>query len=496
MKNVLPLFALIALAFGAPGAHAATLTVTTTADSGAGSLRAAIAAAAAGDTIQFAAALNGQTITLTSAQLLIDKDLIIQGPGANQLTVKRSTAGGIPVFRIFRVASSHTVTIDGITINNGRAQGSFPGNSGAGIYNDGSVLTIANCIINGNTAGNGGGIFNDATNSGSAQLTIQNSILSGNVAGFGGAGIYNYGYGDFNPFSVFASVEMSDSTISGNSAVSGAGIYTDGSFDGNAFLIITSSTFSGNTASDSGGGIYNDGEEVESGNAYVSILNTTFSGNSAGLGGAIMDDGMEQGLAVLGIGNCTFSDNSAGVGGGVYIKTPFSGSGFGIGHTILKAGASGENIHVESGPVSSAGYNLSSDDGSGVLTAAGDQTNTDPMIGPLQDNGGPTFTHALLLGSTGINAGNPTYTPPPDFDQRGTGFPRIFNTRIDIGSFEYQMVAPIPTPSPIPTASPTPTAARAARSIISPCSICSASVSPGWRSALRGARSMISSSSP
>ena len=289
MRNVLRLFSSIVCAFGLASAHAATLTVTTTADSGAGSLRAAIAAAAAGDTIQFAAALNGQTITLTSAQLLIDKNLTINGPGPGQLTVKRSTAGGTPSFRIFKIGFDHTVTIDGITINNGRAQGSFPGNSGAGIYNDGSVLTIANCIINGNTAGNGGGIFNDATNSGSAQLTITRSTLSDNIAVAGG-GIFNYGRGDF----IFASVTLTDSTISGNSANDGAGAFNDGRDSGNAFLIISNSTFSGNSASVSGGGIYNNGR-LMSNNTLVLLANSTMSGNSAGEGGAILNDALQQG---------------------------------------------------------------------------------------------------------------------------------------------------------------------------------------------------------
>jgi hypothetical protein len=92
--------------------------------------------------------------------------------------------------------------------------------------------------------------------------------------------------------------------------------------------------------------------------------------------------------------------------------------------------------------VSSLGYNLSSDNGGGFLTATGDQINTDPMLGPLQDNGGSTFTHELLPGSPAINAGDPGFTPPPDYDQRGPGYSRIANGRVDIGSFEVQPVTP------------------------------------------------------
>ena len=92
-------------------------------------------------------------------------------------------------------------------------------------------------------------------------------------------------------------------------------------------------------------------------------------------------------------------------------------------------------------------------------TGPGDQINTDPMLGPLQDNGGPTFTHALLPGSPAIDAGDPKFTPPPYYDQRGPDFWRVRNSRIDNGSFEVQTgTTPTPTPTATPTATPTPTA--------------------------------------
>ena len=107
---------------------------------------------------------------------------------------------------------------------------------------------------------------------------------------------------------------------------------------------------------------------------------------------------------------------------------------------------------IDSGTITSDGYNLSSDDGGGFLIGPGDQINTDPMLGPLQDNGGPTLTHALLPGSPAIDAGDPSFTPPPFYDQRGPGFDRVVNGRIDIGSFEVQAT---PTPTPTPTATAT-----------------------------------------
>ena len=140
-----------------------------------------------------------------------------------------------------------------------------------------------------------------------------------------------------------------------------------------------------------------------------------------------------------------------------------------LGNTILKAGLSGVNIFNNGGSFITHGYNISSDDGSGFLTGPGDQINTDPMLGPLQNNGGPTLTHALLPGSPAIDAGDPNFTPPPDYDQRGPGFVRVFNGRIDVGSFEVQ---PTPTPTATatatPTATPTPTSTATATATATP----------------------------
>ena len=114
--GTLLLFALLGAAVPAVAtANVTTLTVTTTADSGAGSLRAAIAAASDGDTIQFDAALNGQTINLTSAELAIDKNITISGPGPAVLTVSRVSG----TFRIFHIIPGHTVIIEGIKISSG-----------------------------------------------------------------------------------------------------------------------------------------------------------------------------------------------------------------------------------------------------------------------------------------------------------------------------------------------------------------------------------------
>ena len=365
---------ILGCAFTIP-ALGATTTVTNTNDSGLGSLRQALANANDGDTID-ATGVSG-VITLTTGELLVGKTVTINGPGAEVLAVDGNASS-----RVFHISSGKKATISGLTIRNGHAD-----NVGGGIENEsGATLTVANTTVSDNTAGSvgnpaveGGGIYNLGT------LTIVNSTVSGNAAG----GISGAGGGIFN----------------------------------NGPLTITSSTFSANTAI-AGAGVHND--DLAS---TVTITNSTFSGNAASAyGGACFNGGPMQ------ISNSTFSGNSARTGGGILVFGPLQ-----IGNTVLNTGDSGKNIDSFGAViVVSLGYNLSSDDGSGHLTGPGDQINTDPVLGPLQDNGGSTFTHALLPGSPAIDAGDPNFAPPPRQDQRGRGFARVVHHRIDIGSFEVQ----------------------------------------------------------
>lgn len=373
--------------------QAATITVTNTNDSGAGSLRQAIVDAVNGDTIDFG--VTG-TITLTTGQLLVDKSITIHGPGSDHLTVDGNHAS-----RIFYVGNvGVTATIAGLTITNGNAT------LGGGIINDSSTLTVSNCTISGNSAsgtfGLGGGLYNDVP-FGNGSLEVLNCTVSDNSAGDNGGGIYNYG-GSYT-----ATLKVINSTISGNSALFyGGGIFNISAYGGSAPVDVLNSTFSGNSVVRFGGGIYN--SAFVDGSAPLHILHSTFSDNSAFSGGAISnsDDG---GSATLDLTD-----------------------------TILDASVSGENVRG-GGTVTSHGYNLSSDNGGGFLTATGDQINTNPMLGPLRDNGGLTFTHALLTGSPAIDAGNPNFdpnafNPPMLYDQRGSGYSRVAHGRIDVGAFE------------------------------------------------------------
>ena len=180
----------------------------------------------------------------------------------------------------------------------------------------------------------------------------------------------------------------------------------------------------------------------------MAISNCTLSANfAAQTGGAIY---AWHGVGLTEISNSTVSGNASFQG-----ETAIYGDNTAIlriGNRILNTGGAGANFGGAIAVVS-VGYNVSSDSGGGFLIATGDQINTDPMLGPLQDNGGPTLTHNPLIGSPAINIGDPKFTPPPATDQRG--YLRVFNGRIDVGSVEVQ---PVPTPSPTPTATATPTA--------------------------------------
>lgn len=159
--------------------------------------------------------------------------------------------------------------------------------------------------------------------------------------------------------------------------------------------------------------------------AILTINNSTLSSNSfAGI--------FNDGTATITITNSTLSDNEVA-------NISILAGNLSIGNTIFKAAASGINLNIgKPATVTSLGYNVSSDDAGGFLLGLGDQLNIEPMLGPLHDNGGPTFTHALLPDSPAIDAGDPNFTPPPFYDQRGPVFWRVRNERIDVGSFEVQ----------------------------------------------------------
>jgi hypothetical protein len=371
-------------------AHVAPV-VTNTNDSGVNSLRQALLDVLDGETITFNIPIGDPgysggvwTISLTTGELVVDKDVTINGLGADVLVVRRDPSAS--AFRVFHVTSGLSrpgdapigfpagVTIQGVTISGGVSNSGLFGGAGGGIYNDHTNLTVNACALSGNSAVYGGAIISDGLN-GAASLAITNSTLSGNSA-------------------------------SGDSLASGGGVMNYG-YNGIVPLNVANSTFSQNSASSRGGGIFNYGE---------------------------------TGSAPLNITNSTFSQNSSTNGGGAIFNS------FGattIGNSILKTGVSGANIDGGGGSITSSGYNLSNDNGGGFLTTTGDQISTDPILGPLKDNGGTTPTHAPLSNSPAIDRGKDI--GGTGRDQRGSVRPVTYDAAIvppaggdrsDIGAVE------------------------------------------------------------
>ena len=373
------------------------------------SLREAINFAGTGDTITFANNIDGGTINLTNGELVIDKSITIDGNETNRVTINAQGNS-----RVFNINDSNNfirrqVGIDGVVITGGNASGSGPNQSdGGGIFTN-EALTLSNSIVTGNTAigsvADGGGIYVNSI--GSANIT--NTTISNNTATDDGGGVFGFG-----------TTNITNSTINNNVASAatgdGGGVYIVGDTN------ITNSTISGNIANSEGGGVY-----VKAGSRPdATITNTTITNNQAPVGKG-------SGLAAFGsIQNTTVT--SSIIAGNVNSDVDELTGG-------SNAIQSGGNNLIGTGNATTK-FNLTTD-----ITGV-----TNPGLDPLVDNGGPTQTHALQVGSIAIDAGsNPQGLTT---DQRGAGFQRVIGNGIDIGAFEFGN--PIPTPEPTPTPTPTP----------------------------------------
>jgi parallel beta-helix repeat protein len=334
------------------------------------------------------------TITLGGTQLEINSDVTIEGPGADVLTISGNNTS-----RVFRIWHGSTTEISRLTISGGRPSSG----GGGGILSDGA-LTVKNSTIAGNAAGGSGGGGIAAW----GPLAVLNSTIISNTTTGGGGGIMT----DNNHERT-----VQNSTISGNAAHSGGGIRNGGP------LTLFNSTVSSNTATADGGGIFNHLLGT------LTVHNSTISGNTA----------LSSGGGVLGHGDLTVLNST--IGGGIYMWTP--GTLY-IGHTILYSGVGDAPNFGSSGTplINSLGYNLSSD-GTGP-DAPTDLLNTDPLLGPLADNGGPTLTHALVFGSPAMNAGVPVVGITND--QRGVSRPQ--GPAPDIGAYEREFVSIITNVAP------------------------------------------------
>ena len=231
-----------------------------------------------------------------------------------------------------------------------------------------------------------------------------------------------------------ASLTLNHLTVSdGNLFGQGGGVSNSGT------LIIANSTFSGNASSDVGGGVWNGGT--------ATITNSAFSGNSSGYGGGVSNDT----FGVLTVTNSTFSGNSAYVNGGGIANAGTAT----LRNTIVANNTTGGNCF---GTITNGGNNIDSGTTCGWGSASGSMSSTDPMLGALASNGGPTQTFALFAGSPaidGVTVGAPNGAPATD--QRGVARPQ--GVRYDIGSYEYEAGVAPPTVVSVTRADANPTGA-------------------------------------
>ncbi|MGH7885920.1 MAG: IPTL-CTERM sorting domain-containing protein [Thermodesulfobacteriota bacterium] len=276
-----------------------------------------------------------------------------------------------------------TIILDGSTFTLTEINNNTLGNNGLPVITSEIIIEGNGGTIHRSSAG-GTPAFRIIAINGSGDLTLNETTISGGLANAGG--FYgSAGGGIFN----FGTATMTNNTISENTADAGGGIYNGG---GTATFI--NSTISGNTVDNSGGGIFNRGA--------VEIINSTISGNDSGnYGGGIYNDDTSD------IQNTIVSGNTA--------EGP------------------GDNC-FDSGTINDNGSNLSNDATCGF---SGDNNNS-INLGPLADNGGHTLTHALVSGSSAIDAGNDAVcnaSPVNGADQRGISRPQL--SSCDIGAFEF-----------------------------------------------------------
>ncbi|WP_413199855.1 beta strand repeat-containing protein [Nostoc piscinale] len=383
--------------------------------------------------------LHSGTLTVTNSSINYNGGRNSSGLIANgTIKIDRSTINGNTSDSEFSTAG--LITRGTVTVNNSTISNNSSNFGSAGLRNSGNA-TVSNSTISSNIGGlevtgdiNSNGIYNSA----SGNLTVIRSTITGNSNAEGAANgtIVNDG-----------TITIISSTISNNSAGLGGGILNNGT----AFLINT--TINNNTAG-IGGGIYN------SETGTLTLVNSTISSNqSYSEGGGIYNSG------TLAVSNSTIAlnksyyddENTVSNGAGIYNADTGTAT---INNSII----AGNNDNIPGavnpdvfGNFISNGYNLigNLDGSTGFNPSEQLQVSISQVIDTiLRDNGGPVKTHALVYGSPAINAGNNADIPADiadldrdgnttegiPFDQRGSGYRRILNGRVDIGAYEASVI--------------------------------------------------------
>lgn len=361
----------------------ATLPVTSCDDDGsAGTLRSVIGSAVSGDIVDLSA-LSCSTITLGSdgAILINQDDLTLHGPTDATLVIDGNGARN----SVLAHYGTGALSIDHLTITGGASIA-----TGGGVYSASNV-TLDHVVVTGNSAYlQGGGALAIGL------LTLKSSTLSDNrITKYADA--YNSACASLcmGGGAMAGSLVVENSTISGNGATRGGGLRAQ------TETSISNSTVSGNSALGQGGGLAMGGT--------VNLRNTTIAFNTAGLAGGGF---MTQGEIPPELHSTILASNS--------VAEPGMAADVGTFSADLSLSLIGSHNLI----------------GASDIAVPADTLAFDPLLQPLADNGGPTWTHALGDGSPALDAGS-----NPDalaFDQRGDGFARSAGAATDIGAFERQ----------------------------------------------------------
>ena len=467
------------------------------------------------DSITFAPDVRG-TITLTGSELEVTDSIEIVGPGAGLLTLDANNDSRVFFFGDVLDASEFSVSGLTLINGDALSSGGIEDHGGAILFFDAfgqggeDSLQISNVVINNSSAAVGGGLRSVLGSLDISNTTFSNNEATGNVNGFSGGGLalqqsdtelrdvtvtgntaQQRGGGIVNfvgvdtPTIGDSNLTIINGTIADNSANIGGGIHNETRTNlAEASLSIASTSISANNTSSTGAGIQSDAGEVDivsslisdniagaagagifASNASLELSNSTVSGNRSAnnAGGAIRlfatvgTDPDGTGQSVTEIKSSTIAFNTSGGTGAITAEAADSSQVVVRSQNSIFANNSGSpnfgSFTSGSGVTAfiSEGHNLSDDD-TGNLTAVGDLPDTDPLLSPLADNGGPTFTHSPTLGSPAIDAGNSTFAT----DQRGLERPFDFDVipnastsdGSDIGAVE---VSPAEEPSLVVT---------------------------------------------
>ncbi len=405
---------------------------------------------------------RGGGVSANKANLTINNCIFNNNQAGSGVAGSPASGGAIAVDSEDNVAvAGQTAAITNTVINLNRAESSVSNTFGGGItvraLNATVTITgstISNCTSNalGGFVGFAGGIFNQQ-----AHTTINASTISGNTSSRFHAGIRNLASTTAN-----STLDLINSTVSGNTATItdsvGGGVSNVSTAAFNAFLNITGSTISGNSltgAASAGGGITNTGDST--GAAQLNMLNSTVSGNSAHDAAGIYSDGA---AAATVLDFSTVAANTAvGEGGGLYQDVTIGGTTT-IKNTVVADNSASTAPDID-GTINSQNYNHIENPTGGVfVSAANDVTGSDPLLGALANNGGPTQTHLPGVGSVVVDripngtngCGNLVNT-----DQTGQPRPRPTGGNCDKGSVEVFSTG-TPTATSTSTATNTPTA--------------------------------------